>query len=102
MVREIGLRRPGRRSHGKGASLWALGLALALGAAAAAAQVSDARLAKSRHDPPRLPHPAITLKDAAGKNVLESGGPISPRKTCGGDCHDVDFIADSFHSTGQE
>jgi hypothetical protein len=23
--------------------------------------------------------------------------PISSRQTCGGDCHDVDFITDSFH-----
>jgi hypothetical protein len=46
--------------------------------------------------PPRLPHPAIPLLDERGINVLKSKGPISTRKTCG-DCHDYDFIADSFH-----
>ena len=46
--------------------------------------------------PPRISHPLLVLKDAAGKNVLESGEPISTRQTCGG-CHDYDFITDSFH-----
>ena len=46
--------------------------------------------------PPKLPHPAIIFKDAAGDSVLKSGKPISTRKTCG-DCHDYDFIANSFH-----
>ncbi len=46
---------------------------------------------------PRLAHPPVILKDEAGRNVLESGKPISTRHTCGGDCHDYDFIADSFH-----
>ena len=46
--------------------------------------------------PPKLPHPAIVFKDAAGQNVLQSGKPISTRKTCG-DCHDYDFITNSFH-----
>jgi len=45
----------------------------------------------------RLPHPALVLKDDAGHNVLQSGRPISTRQTCGGDCHDYDFIANSFH-----
>jgi len=44
----------------------------------------------------KLAHPQIVLKDEAGQNVLTSGKPISTRKTCG-DCHDYDFIADSFH-----
>lgn len=44
----------------------------------------------------RVPHPNLVLKDDAGRNVLESGKPISTRRTCG-DCHDYDFIADSFH-----
>ena len=47
--------------------------------------------------PPRLAHPAVILKDDTGRNVLESGNPISTRRTCGGDCHDYDFIAGSFH-----
>jgi hypothetical protein len=46
---------------------------------------------------PRLAHPPVILKDDAGHSVLESGKPISTRRTCGGDCHDYDFIADSFH-----
>ncbi len=46
--------------------------------------------------PPKLAHPQIVLKDETGQNVLTSGKPISTRKTCG-DCHDYDFIANSFH-----
>ena len=46
---------------------------------------------------PRLAHPAIVLKDDAGRNVLESGKAVSTRRSCGGDCHDYDFIANSFH-----
>lgn len=46
---------------------------------------------------PRMPHPPLVLRDEAGRNVLESGKPISTRRTCGGDCHDYDFISDSFH-----
>ena len=46
--------------------------------------------------PPKLAHPQIVLKDETGRNVLTSGKPISTRKTCG-DCHDYDFIANSFH-----
>lgn len=45
---------------------------------------------------PRLPHPAIVLKDEAGQNVLRTGQPISTRKSCG-DCHDYDYITSSFH-----
>ncbi len=47
--------------------------------------------------PPRMAHPAVILKDDGGRNVLESGQPVSTRRTCGGDCHDYDFIAGSFH-----
>jgi len=43
-------------------------------------------------------HPAITLFDAQGKNVADSGEPISTLETCGA-CHDTDFIqSHSFHS----
>jgi hypothetical protein len=42
-------------------------------------------------------HPAVVLKDEGGRNVLETGKPISTRQTCGGDCHDYDFITNSFH-----
>jgi cytochrome c553 len=47
-------------------------------------------------NPSRVAHPALILKDDTGRNVLDSGKPISTRQTCGG-CHDYDFIADSFH-----
>lgn len=46
--------------------------------------------------PQKLAHPQIVLKDETGQSVLTSGRPISTRKTCG-DCHDYDYIADSFH-----
>jgi hypothetical protein len=65
-------------------------LALACFLSGAAAQQTQTR-------PPRLAHPAVTLKDEAGRNVLQTGKPISTRRTCGGDCHDYDFIANSFH-----
>ena len=45
----------------------------------------------------KLAHPQIVLKDEAGENVLKSGKPISTRQTCGGDCHDYEFITNSFH-----
>jgi len=45
----------------------------------------------------KLAHPSIVLKDEGGQNVLISGQPISTRQTCGGNCHDYDFITDSFH-----
>lgn len=44
----------------------------------------------------KLAHPAIVLKDDGGRNVLETGKPISTRRSCG-DCHDYDFIANGFH-----
>lgn len=47
--------------------------------------------------PARLAHPDLVLRDEAGNNVLDSGRPISTRRTCGGDCHDYDFITNSFH-----
>ncbi len=37
-------------------------------------------------------HPAYRLLDEDGRNVLDSGGAVSPRRTCGG-CHDTQFIA---------
>ena len=43
-------------------------------------------------------HPQITLLDADGANVLETGQAVSPMKTCG-QCHDADYIAShSFHA----
>lgn len=46
---------------------------------------------------PKLAHPSVVLKDEAGNSVLKSGKPISTRHSCGGDCHDYDFITNSFH-----
>ena len=43
-------------------------------------------------------HPTFALLDSAGKNVLETGDPVSTMQTCG-QCHDVEFIqSHSFHS----
>lgn len=43
-------------------------------------------------------HPAFTLLDRDGENVLESGQPLSTMQTCG-QCHDTAFIAGhSFHA----
>ncbi|MEZ4518832.1 MAG: hypothetical protein R3C44_19110 [Chloroflexota bacterium] len=43
-------------------------------------------------------HPAFSLLDAEGANVLESGQPISTMSTCGA-CHDTAFIeSHSFHT----
>jgi len=44
-------------------------------------------------------HPPVTLRDQQGKNVLESGQPISTMQSCGG-CHDTQYIAaHSYHVT---
>ncbi|HNB54091.1 MAG TPA: hypothetical protein PK530_19235, partial [Anaerolineales bacterium] len=44
-------------------------------------------------------HPTFPLLDQEGKNVLETGNPVSTMQTCGA-CHDAEFIAShSFHST---
>jgi hypothetical protein len=64
-----------------------IGLALLTASAGVAAQEAPA---------PKIAHPAITLLDAEGVNVLKSKAPISTRQTCG-KCHDYDFITDSFH-----
>jgi len=40
-------------------------------------------------------HPPVVLLDSHGRNVLVSGGPVSPLTTCG-ECHDVEYI--STHS----
>ena len=45
----------------------------------------------------KLAHPLVVLKDEAGQNVLKTGKPISTRQSCGGDCHDYEFISNSFH-----
>ena len=41
-------------------------------------------------------HPKVTLKDQNGNPVLETGYPVSVRKSCGG-CHHIDFIANGYH-----
>lgn len=56
-------------------------LAVALAAAPSVAQVApEARI-----------HPRIPLLDVGGRNVLDTGAPVSLRATCG-QCHDVDYI----------
>ena len=36
-------------------------------------------------------HPNFALLDADGKNVLDTGAPVSTMQTCG-QCHDTEFI----------
>lgn len=76
-----------------------LGIALAVsGAAGQGPETSKVeQQSNSRATGPKLAHPPLILKDEAGRNVLETGKPISSRQTCGGDCHDYEFITDSFH-----
>lgn len=71
----------------------ALGIVFLAGVAAAQVSAVD----PSRRAVRKLAHPAVTLKDEAGRNVLESRKPISTRQTCGDNCHDYDFISGSFH-----
>ena len=43
-------------------------------------------------------HPKIPMLDESGANVLDSGEPYSPKKTCeGSGCHDYDAINHSYH-----
>ncbi len=43
-------------------------------------------------------HPAVILLDDQGRNVLDSGAPVSTMRTCGG-CHDSAFIQEhSYHA----
>lgn len=67
--------------------------AVTLGSGQAAAQ-ADPMAAR-----PLSPlHPTFVLRDAEGRNVLESGAAVSTMQTCGA-CHDTAFIADhSFHA----
>ncbi len=49
-------------------------------------------------DEPSVFHPVYALLDADGRNVVETGNPVSTMKTCGS-CHDTEFIAGhSFHA----
>jgi thiosulfate reductase cytochrome b subunit len=38
-------------------------------------------------------HPEVPLLDAEGRPVVESGRPMSTMQTCGGECHDTEYIA---------
>jgi len=43
-------------------------------------------------------HPKIPMLDGDGVNVLDSGNPYSPKKTCeGSGCHDYDAINHAYH-----
>jgi hypothetical protein len=71
----------------------ALGIVFLLRAAGAQAPPAG----ESQRAPAKLAHPPVVLKDDAGRNVLESGNPVSTRQTCGEKCHDYEFITGSFH-----
>lgn len=45
-------------------------------------------------------HPRVVLRDADGEPVRDSGRPIDPRTSCGGDCHDVAFIETNNYHVG--
>jgi len=75
-----------------------LGLGLLLGTALGQVDATTtAAESPSGKGVTKLAHPAILLKDDTGQSVLKTGKPISTRRTCGGDCHDYDYIANSFH-----
>ena len=97
MIRDARSRLHGRRDGRIRVSPAFLVLAAVLGIATMAGQDPGMKQAGDQPAPPKLLHPALVLKDAAGKNVLDTGNPISTRQTCGGDCHDYDFITNSFH-----
>jgi hypothetical protein len=90
-----------RRRNGSAATLTMKALAAAAiafaagapGGALADTPAAGAAPAAARAKPL---HPAIRLLDENGVSVLSSHGPVSTRKSCG-DCHDYDFITDSFH-----
>ena len=69
-----------------------------LGVGGVLGQTQESRQIPSSPAPAaKLSHPPIVLKDDTGRNVLGTGKPVSTRQTCGGDCHDYDFITNSFH-----
>lgn len=44
-------------------------------------------------------HPTFPLLDEDGNHVLDSGKPVSTMQTCGGDCHNTEFIVShSYHA----
>jgi hypothetical protein len=97
MVQETMSLRLGRKGKWASAALWVLGIAvLAHTVQGQAPPGNAAGQTATRTAPSRMAHPALILKDEAGKNVLETGKAISTRQTCG-ECHDYDFITNSFH-----
>lgn len=78
------------RSHRVRWLIPALCLSAGLAAAAWAGALALPRPAPVEQVSPM--HPAVTLLDQDGQNVLESGAPISTMQTCGS-CHDAGFIA---------
>ncbi len=55
--------------------------------------------ARGQVSPEARIHPSVILRDAEGRNVLETGHPVSPLVSCG-DCHDTDFISTHSVHTG--
>ncbi len=70
---------------------------LPVGFAGAVAHAAEGEEVLNELDQPVL-HPAIPLLDEAGRHVLESGRPYSPRTSCGSsNCHDYDAITRAYH-----
>jgi hypothetical protein len=64
----------------------------------------SAELLAPRRQTAELPsiHPAVVLRDLAGKPVAESGLPVDAKRTCDG-CHDVAWIeAHDYHATATQ
>jgi thiosulfate reductase cytochrome b subunit/mono/diheme cytochrome c family protein len=79
-------------------SFYVLATAIVLLAMGIAVRAASAQPAASPVGQASTLHPAFALLDAAGTNVLDSGGPLSPMTTCG-QCHDTAYIAShSFHA----
>jgi thiosulfate reductase cytochrome b subunit len=76
-----------------------MGVALILTAVFLAARGTAVAQEQTPIQPTGSPlHPTFALLDADGRNVLDSGAPISTMQTCG-QCHDTEFIAGhSFHA----
>ena len=80
-------------------AVMATGLAAAPTAASDSPEKAESRSTitvppPERAGPPEvIAHPRLRLLDADGRDVLVSGGPVSPMRTCGGGCHDTEYIA---------
>jgi thiosulfate reductase cytochrome b subunit len=78
--------------------LYILGGALLLVVVAGFLYSGSEVFAKNLSLPERSMHPTFALLDENGKNVLETGRPVSTMNTCG-ECHNTEFIANhSFHA----